>query len=70
MSVAVSLQRRVNAAVFSLVLVGTTGLVSRCEAEKAPAGMGTQSYTINVAIFGAEEAPAGMGTQSHRIFDA
>ncbi|MTT51718.1 hypothetical protein F1529_04380 [Alcanivorax sp. VBW004] len=37
MSVAVSLQRRVNAAVFSLVLVGTTGLVSRCEAEKAPA---------------------------------
>ena len=36
MSVAVPLQRRVNAAVFSLVLVVTTGLVSRCEAEKAP----------------------------------
>ncbi len=37
MSVAVPLQRRVNAGFFFLVLVVTTGLVSRCEAEKAPA---------------------------------
>ena len=37
MSVAVPLQRRVNAAIFFLVLVITTGLVSRCEADKAPA---------------------------------
>ncbi|MGB2336789.1 MAG: hypothetical protein ACPH5V_05730, partial [Alcanivorax sp.] len=36
MSVAVPLQRRVNAAIFFLALVVTTGLVSRCEADKAP----------------------------------
>lgn len=35
MSVTEPLQRRVNAAFFSLVLVLTTALVSRCEAEKA-----------------------------------
>lgn len=37
MSVAVPLQRRVNAGFFSLVLVIAAGLVSRCEAQKAPA---------------------------------